>query len=297
MSNMYKYKAFGLNIHSEIVLPELEVEESSKYDLIIRFGNFNEFSGETVVEGENFRLTEDSIYRFWDDIGKFKITGGNEIIIKPASGVNDVVFRSFILGTVMTSLLYQRGLFVLHASAVNVNGEVIAFLGNKGYGKSSTAMTFYKSGYPLIADDYIAIKPNNDPLVYPGFPSLRLSYKSRFHGDFSQEIVYYKDVEIDKIHVPADSNFSLDKIPLKKLYVLKRGNKFKISEFKPQEALMKLVENTFGISRFKKSDFVDNLRQCSSLLDHVDISLLEVPDSLEELQKVVELIKKDIEQR
>lgn len=291
---MYKYKAFGLNIHSEIFLPELAVEESSKYDLIIRFGNFNEFSGETIVEGENFRLTENSIYRFWEDIGKFKITCGNEIIIKPASGVNDVLFRSFILGTVMTSLLYQRGLFVLHASAVNVNGEVVAFLGNKGYGKSSTAMTFYKAGYPIIADDYITIKPNSVPLVYPGFPSLRLSYKSRDHGDFSRDRVYYKDIEIDKIHVPADSNFSLDKMPLKKLYVLKRGNQFKIREFKPQEALMKLVENTFGISRFKKPDFVDNLKQCSSLLDHVDISLLEVPDSLEELQKIVDLIKKDI---
>lgn len=293
---MYKYKSFGLNIHSEIFLPELAVDDSYKPDLLIHFGDFNEFSGETVVEGEYFRLTENSIYRFWNDIGKFKINNGNEITVKPAKDVNEVVFRSFILGTVMASLLYQRGLFVLHASAVNVNDEVIAFLGNKGYGKSSTAMTFYKEGYPIIADDYIAIKPNSVPLVYPGFPSLRLSYKSRVQGDFSQERVYYKDVEIDKIHVPANGNFSLSKIPLKKLYVLKRGNQLKISEFTPQEALMKLVENTFGISRFRKSDFVDNLKQCSSLLDHIDISLLEVPDSLEELQKVVELIRKDIEQ-
>lgn len=296
MRNMYKYKAFGLNIHSEIFLPELAVNESDKHDLIIRCGEFDEFSGETIVEGENFRITEDSIYRFWEDIGKFKIIGGNEIIIKLVSSVNDVVFRSFILGTIMASLLYQRGLFVLHASAVNVNNEVIAFLGHKGYGKSSTAMIFYKEGYSIIADDYITIKPNSVPIIYPGYPSLRLSYKSRVLGDFSRDRVYYKDFEIDKIHVPVDSNFSLEKIPLKKLYVLKRSTKLKISEFRPQEALMKLVENTFMIRGFKKSDFIDNLKQCSSLLDHVDISLLEVPDSLEDLQKVVELIRKDIEQ-
>lgn len=293
---MFKYKAFGLNIHSEIVLPELAIDKSDKPDLIIHFGNFDIPSGESIREGENFRATEDSIYRFWDEIGKFKVSNGNEIIIKPAEDVNEVVLRSFILGTVIATLLYQRGLFVIHSSAVNVNGNVIAFLGNKGYGKSTTAMTFYREGYPIIADDYIAIDPENDiPLVYPGFPSLRLSYKSRGHGNFSLKRVHYKDQEIDKIHVSADSNFSLKEIPLKKLYVLKRGENLRISDFKPQEALMKLVENTFGITRFKNADFVDNLNQCASLLKHVDISLLEIPESLDEMHKVVELVEKDLE--
>lgn len=292
---MFKYRAFGLNIHSEIFLPELAVNESANSDLIIRRGKFDIPSGESIVEGENFRATEDSIYRFWDEIGKFKVSNGNKIIIGPAKDVNEVVLRSFILGTVMATLLYQRRLFVIHSSAVNVNGNVIAFLGNKGYGKSTTAMTFYREGYPVIADDYIAVDPENDiPLVYPGFPSLRLSYKSRSHGNFSLERVHYKDQEIDKIHVHAGSNFSLKEMPLKKLYVLKRGQNLKISDFKPQEALMKLVENTFGIARFKKSDFVCNLNQCASLLKHVDISLLEIPESLDEMHKVVELVKKDI---
>ena len=41
---------------------------------------------------------------------------------------------------------------------VNMNNEVIAFLGNKGYGKSTTAMTFYKEDIQLVADDYIGIQ-------------------------------------------------------------------------------------------------------------------------------------------
>lgn len=292
---MYNYRAFGLNIQSEIYLPELAAKSFDKPDLTIKYGNFEVYSGKSVVEGEYFRVTEDAIYRFWDDIGKFKIINGNEIVMEEALDVNEVVLRSFILGTIMAALLYQRGLFVLHASAVSINNEIVAFLGNKGYGKSTTAMTFYKEGYPIIADDYIAIDPENSiPLVYPGYPSLRLSYKSRDHGNFSRERVYYKDHEIDKLHVRVDDNFSFDKIPLKKLYVLKRGEELKISAFRPQEALMKLVENTFGIVRFKKEDFVYNLTQCSSLLDHVDVSLLEVPDSLEELHEVVELVKNDI---
>lgn len=295
MIKMYKYKAFGLNIHSEIFLPELVTHKSKTPDLTIKYGNFDIHSGDTIVEGENFRVTENTIYRFWDNIGKFKIVNGNEIIINPVLDINNLILRSFILGTVMASLLYQRGLFVLHASAVNINNNVIAFLGSKGYGKSTTAMTFYKEGYPIIADDYIAIDPRNTiPLIYPGFPSLRLSYKSRNHGNFSTKRVYYKEYEMDKLHVPVDNNFSSEELPLKKLYLLKKGKNTKISDFKPQEAIMKLIENTFGINRFKESDIIENLNHCTSLLKNVDISLLEVPDSLDRIYEVVESIKKDL---
>ena len=51
----------------------------------------------------------------------------------------------------------MRGLFVLHASSVNMNGSAIAFSGFKGYGKSTTAMAFYNQGYSVVADDYIII--------------------------------------------------------------------------------------------------------------------------------------------
>jgi hypothetical protein len=42
-------------------------------------------------------------------------------------------------------------------------------------------MAFYNKGYPVVADDYIVIDfDNNDiPIISPGFPSLRLSSKSR----------------------------------------------------------------------------------------------------------------------
>lgn len=292
---MYKYKAFGLNIHSEIFLPELVQYESENPDLIIHYDTIDIISDEFLVKGKTFRVTKNSIYKFFDDIGKFKISNGNEIIIDPYKNVNEVVLRSFILGTVMASLLYQRGLFVIHSSAVNLNDTVIAFLGNKGYGKSTIAMTFYKEGYPIIADDYIAVNPENEvPLVYPGFPSLRLSYKSRKHGNFSLKRVYYKEYEIDKLHVPTDNNFSLKEISLKKLYILKRGETLRITSLKTQEAVMKLIENTFEMTLFKKSDFVENLNHCVSSLKHIDISLLEIPESLDEMYKVVELVKNDL---
>ena len=39
------------------------------------------------------------------------------LLLNKLPHLNKQLFRSFILGTVMASLLYQRGLFLLHASA------------------------------------------------------------------------------------------------------------------------------------------------------------------------------------
>ena len=99
------------------------------------------------MEGNNFKVTKNAIYRFWDEIGAFKISNGSEIIVNPSVNINQRILRSFILGTVFASLLHQRGLLILHASAVNINNE--AFLGDKGCGKSTTAMAFCNEGYPL----------------------------------------------------------------------------------------------------------------------------------------------------
>ena len=88
--------------------------------------------------------------------------------------------------------------------------------------------------------------------------------------------------------------FQTSKIPLKQIYMLKRGKKLKITDLNPQKSLMELIKNTFGINRFKKSDFKLNLGQCAKILEYANLSLLEVPDSLEEMYEIVDFVKEDI---
>ena len=51
---MYEYKAYGMNIHSEIFLPELIPETIRKPDLKIRNGNFDLFSGSSIKKDKTF---------------------------------------------------------------------------------------------------------------------------------------------------------------------------------------------------------------------------------------------------
>lgn len=143
----FKYEAFGLKIYSEILLPELRPLESGKADISIYLGEVDLSTGSVLNGGYSYKVTENSIYRFGDDIGKFKITN-TSITVDPVQGLNKIILRTFLLGTVFATLLRLRCLFVLHASSVNINGSAIAFSGFKGYGKSTTAMAFYNEGYP-----------------------------------------------------------------------------------------------------------------------------------------------------
>jgi hypothetical protein len=291
----FKYEAFGLKIHSAIPLQELRPSESETADIIIYLGEVDLPTENVLNEEVSYKVTKNAIYRFWDVIGKFKITKSS-IIIDAAHGVNKIILEYFLLGSVFATLLRLRGLFVLHASCVNINGSAIAFSGFKGYGKSTTAMAFYNEGYPIVSDDYITIEfdDNNIPLISPGFPSLRLSPKSReVMGLHLEESTLNLEI-IGKTYASVPTSFSNNKIPLKKIYILQRVKKSKIIDLKPQEAFIELVKNTFGIQMFSKLELPDNFFQCERIVKNVDVSILEISDSLEKIHELAKIVEDDI---
>jgi hypothetical protein len=290
---MYKYYAYGLNIHSEIFLPELICKESSVPDIIITLGNVDPFKDVALNKGLYFRETKNAKYRFWDDIGKFKISNGNSIVVDPAKSVDDKLLRMFVLGTIFANLLNQRGLLVLHASAVNINNSVFAFLGSKNKGKSTLALKFYENGYPIVADDYIPIQfENRIPFVYTGFPQLKLSRKSLAHSNFNLEKNLEYTSDFDKFYFPTKRYFTQNKLPLKRIYILERGEKNAISPLKLQKAFIELTKNNFGITKYNNIDLKRSFKQCNNLIKNVVIHKLTTGD-LENLHEIVNLVKDD----
>jgi hypothetical protein len=65
-----------------------------------------------------------------------------------------------LLSGVVAALLYPRGGAVLHAAAIELGGEVLAFIGPSGSGKSTAARL---SGAPLFAVDRLALLPPGAP--------------------------------------------------------------------------------------------------------------------------------------
>ena len=48
---------------------------------------------------------------------------------------------------------------------------------------------------------------------------------------------------------------------------------------------MELVKNTFGIHMFSKLELPNNFFQCEKIVKNIDISILEIPDSLEKIHR------------
>ena len=48
---------------------------------------------------------------------------------------------------------------------------------------------------------------------------------------------------------------------------------------------MELVKNTFGIQMFSKLELPDNFFQCERIVKKIDVSILEIPDSLEKIHR------------
>jgi len=82
---------------------------------------------------------------------------------------------TYLLGPVMGFVLLLRGTICLHASAIAVGDRAIAIAGFAEAGKSTTAATFAKLGYPVLADDVVTLQEfEGNFLVQPAYPSIRL---------------------------------------------------------------------------------------------------------------------------
>ena len=123
------YWAYGLCIHAEIVCPELppHPEPSGNPDVTIRLLSPVETISESLENG--YYEVRPGVFRMAvSDVAQYLVEEGNRISIQPLVGAAPEEVRLFLLGSAMGALLYQRGLFRPHGSAVETHCEVMIFV-------------------------------------------------------------------------------------------------------------------------------------------------------------------------
>jgi hypothetical protein len=81
----------------------------------------------------------------------------------------------YLVGPVLGFVLRLRGIPCLHASAVAIDGQAVAFLGSAEAGKSTTAAVFAVQGYPVITEDIVTLCCQDQKfLVQPGYSFISL---------------------------------------------------------------------------------------------------------------------------
>jgi hypothetical protein len=294
---MHTYFAYGLGIHSALPLPEFQAIAGVEADVVIRYDALADHRPSTVSSSQHC-FTPEAAYLRWDKVAIFRVVQGKEIVIAPFPGADKAQIRLH-LSSVMAVLLHQRQYFVLHASAIAIEGNVVAFVGEKGKGKSTIAAMLYGRGHELVADDIVAVDMRDRLMVAPGFPQLNL-WSDAVVSTLAQdpETLPRLDARYDKHALPVTERFCQTVLPLKRIYVLSEGTAPAIKPLELQAALKQIFTHWYladvANQLLKGESAALHLRQCATLVRQIPVQKLERPRALSLLPQIAQLIEGDL---
>lgn len=293
---MNSYFGYGLNIRSQLLLPELP-GGGDRADVVIGLGEIEVPDQEHPyplvrnVSGDIFI----TIYR----VGRFLIQKGHRVIIDPLPEVDERALRIYLLGMVMGILLFQRGKHVFHASAVELSGQAFAFMGAKGAGKSCTAGIFHAAGCQLLSDDILALShKNGSVLVFPGFAQLKLMPDAARYLQLIPETHETIHPLMDKHPHSILQGFASEPMNLKRVYLLQQGETNEIVPLNGKQAMKEVLSHwygaQFGMSMIQALGARDYLRQCAALAECIPVRLLRRRQDLSVFPELLGLVKRDL---
>ena len=130
--------------------------------------------GKRVEPGE-WRLVGDSFLLRSESGLACYYRKGRAITVDRPPGADVSEEQLWLNGSVYAAVACINGLFPFHASAVAVDGMVIAFTGGSGAGKSTLVAALTGRGVPLYCDDTLVLDlGERPPLCMPGHKRLKL---------------------------------------------------------------------------------------------------------------------------
>jgi hypothetical protein len=289
---MYHYRAFNLNLVSPLPLPELMPGDPTQLpDLRIVLNDVP-----SRGEGDSFWWEEDRAFFHWAHAGTFMVQDGSIITVDP-NLQEEGMWRLPLLGGVIAMALQQRGLLVLHASAVAVEGEAVVFIGEKGQGKSTTAASLFHRGHPLISDDLVAIDLSDPlrPTAIPSFPQFKLWPDSVSAFGEEPEDLPRLNSACEKRFRNAGSSFETNPVALNSIFVLGEGQNSRITSLPPQSALRELFIHSYcsryGRRLMNAQAGSEHFARCLTVVKGDYLFGLEKKRSLSELNDLAELIE------
>jgi hypothetical protein len=171
----YLFRAFGINIASDIFLPELETTEGVP-DVRIVLGKTPQGIQEPLARQDSYQAAPGQFLLHVAQVGHYYVAGGNRIVIDPDHSAEPGTVRLFLLGTAFGALLLQRGVLPIHGSTVVIKGQALIITGFCGAGKSTLLAALRLRGAHFLTDDVAAVTTDdgNVPWVQPGYPQQKL---------------------------------------------------------------------------------------------------------------------------
>jgi len=189
-----------------------------------------------------------------------------------APGIDLATVQHLYINQVLPLAMSRQGRLVFHASAVEVDGGCVAFVGRSGLGKSTLAASFAATGGRFLTDDGLLLAWRAGELVaVPSHPSIRLWEDSQTalvgQGEALAPAVSYTT----KARVLASPTLAFcDELrPLRAMFYLGDPSgappgsaAIQAGKLKPSAALLELVRHSFLLD-------VDEKRMLAAHFDEV----------------------------
>jgi hypothetical protein len=294
----YACSAYGLRIDSVVPLPSAPLAGNEGDVARVLWADLGSVARDLHTRGVPASVTKAETTLDLPGVGTFLVRRGKEILVDPDPGAGDALLQLALLGPVLAALLQQRGNLVLHASAVEVAGAAVGFLGARGAGKSTMAAALLGRGYPLLADDILAVSLQSGfPQVLPGFPQLKLwpDAIAALGGD--PALLPPVCEGEDKRTQAIGGSFRAGPVPLARLYMLSTGNVTAIEPLSSGDAFLELVSHSYGITWLHGVSGPAQFAARAELVRRVPMRRLRRPPGLDQLAQVTRLVEEDLGKR
>lgn len=300
----YLYRAYELNIESEVLLPELLPLKDSKYvksDITICYGKVPKNVRQSIDKGETFNFEKNKMWFFIKKVAIIYIYNGNTIIVDPCENYNKDHLRLFILGSAFGMLLLQRNNVAIHGSALVIGGKSVIFTGLSGAGKSTLSVALRNRGYKFLTDDISSIGENSDGsfIVKPGFPQQKLCMDAMIKMNYNVEKFTKVNDDRDKYALSVGSLFSKNPAPLAAIFELVVDNvdNVEITKVTSSEKLLRMMKNIYLIEVTRYSG-MDNsfFKKCIEIANKTSYYRISRPKKGFSIDQQIELIIEKLRQ-
>lgn len=294
------YTISGLRLRSQIELPELVPADETGNQAEVRVvrAETPEALENPINSGVLYQAAPSQFLLKMPNIARYLVRNGDEILVTPESDSLAEEVRLFLLGTVWAALLHQRELLVLHASGILTPKGAVILMGRSSVGKSSLAAAFYRRGYPVLADDTVALDViDGQLLAYPSFPQLRL-WPDMLHAlKIKLDEVLPLRPKLPKQAFPTHQGFSSKPQTVCSIYLLgsQIEDEIKMEKFQGMARFSTLLNNTF------REKFLGGLgirpahfQKVSQVAQKTPVASLIRPENEHKFDRMIEAIEKDL---
>jgi len=296
MATKKSYSVFGFQVSSDLTLPELAVSqrvepspvniqaaEQSQWPLL----EPSHHSTQTLQLGAGeWRLG-------LEGIGWFRASNGQTLEWQRwDDSVSDRDVRTFAVTSGLGAVAVQRGLLVLHGTAVERGGQAVLLLGHPATGKSTLAWCLVQRGWRLLSSELTVV--DGMGMVWPGIQQLKLwnDAAERLGLDWTQLPPVRRGLKRYAL-LPQEVACAEQPLPLRSLYVLSRrkpqatstdhaDGQLRVSDpFSQQQALLSLRNQAFQARVYRGMGLEAGLFvQAGALARRMPLRALQVPDGI-----------------